>query len=296
MNRKVALITGASRGIGKACAIKFASNNFDVIINYNNSVNEAENLKKYILEKYDVSVLCIKADLSNEDEIKNMVNTIVNEFSTIDVLINNAGIAIDSLVEDKTKENFMKTLDVNLIGPFLLTRELSKHINDNGSIVNISSTNGIDTYYPYSLDYDASKAGLISLTNNLSQIYAPIRVNAVAPGWVMTDMNKELDEEYVKEESSKILLDRFAEPEEIANVVYFLASEEASYINNTVQTYTAPVSGKYLFHQGPTIPAWVKRKVLSFNTAWEAMEKSGKCSSSSWCIYSALSVSFLPNL
>ena len=234
MNRKVALITGASRGIGKACAIKFASNNFDVIINYNNSVNEAENLKKYILEKYDVSVLCIKADLSNEDEIKNMVNTIVNEFSTIDVLINNAGIAIDSLVEDKTKENFMKTLDVNLIGPFLLTRELSKHINDNGSIVNISSTNGIDTYYPYSLDYDASKAGLISLTNNLSQIYAPIRVNAVAPGWVMTDMNKELDEEYVKEESSKILLDRFAEPEEIANVVYFLASEEASYINNTV--------------------------------------------------------------
>ena len=234
MKRKVALITGASRGIGKACAIKFASNNYDVIINYNNSVNEAEELKNYILEKYDVNAVCIKADLSSEVEIKNMVNTIVDKFSTIDVLVNNAGIAIDCLVEEKTKEKFIKTLDVNLIGPFILTKEISKYINVNGSIINISSTNGIDTYYPYSLDYDASKAGLISLTNNLSQIYAPIRVNAVAPGWVMTDMNKELDLEYIKEESSKILLDRFAEPEEIANVVYFLASDEASYINNSV--------------------------------------------------------------
>ena len=103
------------------------------------------------------------------------------------------------------------------------------------SIINVSSTNGIDTYYPYSLDYDASKAGVISLTHNLSQVYSPnIRVNCVAPGWVMTDMNKDLDEEYIKEESDKILLNRFATPEEIAKVIFFLASEDASYINNTV--------------------------------------------------------------
>ena len=234
MSRKVVLITGGNRGIGKACVIKYASNNYDVIFTYNTGVNEAEELEKYILEKYDVNVLSIKLDLDSELEIMSAVNTAVDRFGKIDVLVNNAGIALDCTVEDKTKDNFIKTLSVNLIGPFLLTRELSKYINDNGSIIMVSSTNGIDTYYSYSLDYDASKAGLISLTNNLSQIYAPIRVNAIAPGWVMTDMNKELDDEYIKEESSKILLNRFAEPEEIANVIYFLSSDEASYINNSV--------------------------------------------------------------
>ena len=235
MERKVVLITGASRGIGKACAIKFASNNYDVVINYNTGVNEANELKKYILEKYDVNVLTIKANLTNEEEIMSMVKEVVDTFGKIDVLVNNAGVAIDCTVEDKTKENFIKTLDTNLIGPFLLSRECSKYMSKGSSIINVSSTNGIDTYYPYSLDYDASKAGLISLTNNLSQIYAPnIRVNTIAPGWVMTDMNKELDSEYIKEESSKILVERFAEPGEIANVIYFLASDEASYINNSV--------------------------------------------------------------
>lgn len=235
MDRKVVLITGASRGIGKECAIKFASNNYDVVINYNTGVNEANELKKYILEKYDVNVLTIKANLTNEEEIMSMVKEVVDTFGKIDVLVNNAGVAIDCTVEDKTKENFIRTLDTNLIGPFLLSRECAKYMSKGSSIINVSSTNGIDTYYPYSLDYDASKAGLISLTNNLSQIYAPyIRVNAIAPGWVMTDMNKELDSEYIEEESSKILVGRFAEPGEIANVIYFLASDEASYINNSV--------------------------------------------------------------
>ena len=125
-------------------------------------------------------------------------------------------------------------LDVNLIGPFL-TSKYALEIMNNGSIINISSTNGIDTYYSYSLDYDASKAGLINLTHNFANMYAPnIRVNCIAPGWINTEMNKELDEEYIKEECEHILLERFAEPKEIANVVFFLASDESSYITDSI--------------------------------------------------------------
>ena len=166
-----------------------------------------------------------------------MVNEVITKFGKIDVLVNNAGIAIDTLFEDKTVENFRKTIDVNLIGTFLVSKYVGEYMKkqEYGSIINVSSTNGIDTYYPMSLDYDASKAGVISLTHNLSIEYSPnIRVNAVAPGWVNTDMNKELDNEFINEENKKILLNRFAEPKEIANVIYFLGSDESSYINNTI--------------------------------------------------------------
>ena len=234
---KVALITGASRGIGASISKNLASNNCNICINYNNSENEAINLKKEIENKYKVKVLIIKADITKENEIINMVNTVIKQFNKIDILINNAGIAIDSIIEDKNINNFHKILDTNLIGPFLISREVAKYMlkEKQGCIINISSTNGIDSYYSYSLDYDASKAGLISLTHNLSEMYAPyIRVNAVAPGWVNTDMNKELDEDYIKEEEKNIYLKRFAETEEIAKVVTFLASTDASYINNEV--------------------------------------------------------------
>lgn len=232
---KVVLITGASRGIGKSIAIEYAKNGYNIVINYNKSEYGAKELEKYLVEKYNVNVLLVKADISFEDDINNLVDKVIDKFSKIDVLINNAAVAFDSLVEDKTKEIFMKTLDVNLIGPFLLSRKCSKYMSKGSSIIMISSTNGIDTYYPYSIDYDASKAGLISLMHNLSLEYSPnIRVNAVAPGWVNTDMNKELDKEYFEKECKKILLGRFAEPEEIAKVVYFLTSENASYINNSV--------------------------------------------------------------
>ncbi|MBQ2409056.1 MAG: SDR family oxidoreductase [Bacilli bacterium] len=145
--------------------------------------------------------------------------------------------AIDTLFEDKTVENFKKTLNVNLIGTFLMSKYIGEimYNNKKGNIINISSTNGIDTYYPMSLDYDASKAGVISLTKNLAVQYAPyVRVNTIAPGWVNTEMNKELDDEFINNENKKILLNRFGEPEEIAKVILFLASDDASYINGTV--------------------------------------------------------------
>lgn len=235
--RKTVLITGGSRGLGRACALKFAQLDYNIIINYNNSLKEAVSLEAYLKENYNISVLLVKADISKEDEVINMMNVIKNSFQKIDCLVNNAGIAIDTLFEDKTVQNFRKIIDVNLIGTFLVSKYIGSLMfkEKSGTIINVSSTNAIDTYYPYSLDYDASKAGVISLTHNLARQFAPyIRVNCVAPGWINTEMNKELDKEFIEEENKKILLGRFSEPSEIANVIAFLASDEASYINGSV--------------------------------------------------------------
>lgn len=234
---KVALVTGSSKGIGRAIAINLAKKNCDVIIHYNNSYNEAL-ITKEECEKYNVKTLLVKADLSSEEDIKNMMNEIMNHFEKIDILVNNAGMAIDTLFEEKNKDNFMKTLEVNLVGTFLVSKYVSELMikNKYGKIVNISSTNGIDKYFPMCLDYDASKAGIISLTHNLALQLAPyVNVNCVAPGWIGTENElKDIDREYQKLEEEKIFVKRIGTPEEVANVVTFLVSDEASYINNTI--------------------------------------------------------------
>ncbi|MCI5732972.1 MAG: SDR family oxidoreductase [Tenericutes bacterium] len=235
--KKVVLITGGSRGIGKSTAIEFAKNGYNIIINYLSDDKSAEHIKSFLVENYDVDVMTYKCDVKDELKVKCMVEDVINYFGRIDVLVNNAAIAIDTLVEDKNKDDFKKILDTNLIGPFILSRSVAKVMmkNKKGSIINVSSTNAIDTYYEYSLDYDASKAALISLTHNLAKYYAPyIRVNAVAPGWVDTDMNKNLSLDYIKKECEDIYLKRFGKPEEIAKAIYFLASDNASYITGEV--------------------------------------------------------------
>lgn len=237
MEKKIVLITGASSKIGMCIADKLASQNYELILTYNKNKELIENLKKELLSKYNIDVLLIKADLREEKEIKNIIDCAINKYGRIDILINNAAIEHDNTLENKTKEEFMDVLNVNLIAPFLLSKYAAKYMikNKYGKIINIASTNGIDTYYPSSLDYDASKAGLISLTHNLAIELAPyITVNAIAPGWTNTDMNKNLSEEQKKKINERILLKRFANPDEIANVVAFLASPEASYINNEV--------------------------------------------------------------
>lgn len=227
----VVLVTGSSKGIGKATVLKYAKEGYDVVINYNSSYEEAIEVER-LAKEYNVNTLVVKCDISNEEEVKFMINTIKDTFGRLDVLINNAGIAIDTTFEDKTVDNFRRTLDVNLIGTFLVSKYASI-IMDKGVIINISSTNGIDTTYPESLDYDASKAGVISLTHNLATEFAPnIRVNAVCPGWVNTDMNKELDDSFVKEETKKIKLGRFAEPSEIADAIYNISI--STYINDSI--------------------------------------------------------------
>ena len=234
---KTVLVTGSSRGLGKSTIIKFAENGYNVVINYNNSEKVAYELQKYIEDNFKVGVLTVKADVGNENDVKEMFNIIIDKFGSIDGVVNNAAIAIDTVFEQKTVDNFNKILNTNLIGTFLVSKYASKYMLEKkqGNIINISSTNGIDTYYPYSMDYDASKAGIISLTKNLAKELSPyIRVNCVCPGWITTDMNNSLDKEYMSKEITKINLKRFAEPKEIANVVYFLATDEASYVNGSV--------------------------------------------------------------
>lgn len=228
---KVVLVTGSSRGIGRATILKYAKEGYDVVINYNSDLEGALEVER-LAKEFGVNALVIKCDISNEQEVIDMIDKVKEVFGRIDVLVNNAGIAIDTTFEDKTVDNFRKTLDVNLIGTFLVSKYTAK-IMDEGVIINISSTNGLDTTYPESLDYDASKAGVISLTHNLATKYAPnIRVNAICPGWVNTDMNKELDTEFIKEETKKIKLGRFAEPEEIAEAIYNISI--SSYINDSI--------------------------------------------------------------
>ena len=237
MNRKVVLITGSSRGIGRSTAIKYAQNNYNVVINYNNSYDKARELGDYLVSTYGIEVMIVKADVGNEVEVKDMVDKVISKFGNIDVLVNNASIAIDSDFTCKDSNSFNEILNTNLVGTFLVSKEVSKYMKDNGSgvIINVSSTNGIDSMYVESLEYDASKAGVISLTHNLAEYLKPyVRVNCVCPGWVNTDMNKDLDNAYIEQENKRIMLNRFAEPEEIANVIYFLATDEASYINNSI--------------------------------------------------------------
>ena len=231
------LVTGGSRGIGEAISREFARKGYDVIINFKNSMDRAEELKEELEAEYGVSVMLAQADITDEVSVENMIDEIITELGSIDVLVNNAGIVIDREFEDRTLQDWKQTLNVNLIAPFLLTKLVGSEMvkQEHGSIVNISSTNGINTYYPTSVDYDASKAGLISLTYDSAVQFAPyVRVNCVAPGWVNTEMNDELPEDFVKSETERILVKRFAEPEEIAKAVYFLASEDASFINGTV--------------------------------------------------------------
>lgn len=234
-NHKVAIITGSSKGIGAATATVFAQNNYDIVLNCHSDLKTLQKIKEEIEANYKVKVLTILGDVSNEEDVLNLLNTTVKEFNRIDVLVNNAAIAIDTTLEDKTTTNFKRILDVNLIGTFLTCKHIGTYMKKQGygSIVNVSSTNGIDSYYPYSMDYDASKAGVISLTHNFALEYAPnIQVNTIAPGWVNTPMNKELSAEYKKEEESHILLGRFAEPEEIALEIYHIAT--SSYLNDSL--------------------------------------------------------------
>lgn len=232
---KVALVTGASRGIGRSIALSLAEQGSKVVVNF---VKEKERALETVseIERAGGAAFPIQADVSNEEQVKAMIEKAVDVYGTIDILVNNAGMVIDLPFKERAVEHWKRTLEVNLIGSFLCAKHASKYMTQRGGcIVNIASTNGIDSLNPESIDYDASKAGVISLTKNLATELAPhVRVNCVAPGWVNTEINADLDKEYIKSEVEKILVGRFGEPAEIAHLVTFLVSDKASFINGSV--------------------------------------------------------------
>ena len=230
------LITGGASGLGKALVKEYLKEGNNVIFTYNSS-----EVKYDELDSISSNYLAIKTDLTKEEDINNLYKESINKYNSIDILINNAAIEIDKEFNDKTKEDFMKTLEINTVAPFLLSRLVGKSMYDNkkGVIINISSNNSINKYDPITLEYDASKCALNSISHNLAKEFAPyVRVNTIAPGWILTDKIKELNDslnnKLVEEESKNILLNRFATMKDISNLVMFLTSDKASYINDEI--------------------------------------------------------------
>ena len=235
---KTVLITGAAGGIGSAIAKELAQSGYDLILNYYSSEKKALQLREELSRDCHIRCMAFKADVSREEEVNAMVAKAEELFGGVDILINNAAIDAPDLFLRKDAEMFRRILDVNVVGAYNCARRVYGNMlqKEYGRIINISSTNGINTYYPVCFDYDASKAALNSLTHNLAVQFAPyVHVNAIAPGFIGTEKELEgYDEAFLKEECEKILLQRYGKPEEVAHLVKFLISEEADYINNTI--------------------------------------------------------------
>ena len=232
MNKKVVLITGAAKGIGAEVAKEFAKNGYQLILHYFTSVDKVVKLKKELEIKYNTEVFLVKADLSIELEINNMIKEICNKFDRIDVLVNNAALSMDCDILEKTKEQFIKVLEVNLIAPFLLVKKLST-VLEGGTVINISSTDADDTGSSFSIDYCASKAGLNSLTKTLALAYPNIRICAVAPNWVKTEAILEMDPVYLENELKRIGQKELIEPSVVAKKIMEIV-ENKKIISGTI--------------------------------------------------------------
>lgn len=233
---KTAFITGATRGIGKQIAIEFAKEGYNIAINYRDENKQVLDTKSEI-EKYNVKCITVQGDVSNFDDAKRCVEEIIKELGSIDVLVNNAGITRDMLILRMQKEDFESVINVNLIGTFNITKNVIPYMmkKRSGRIINIASVVGISGNAGQT-NYAASKAGIIGFTKSLAKEVASrnILVNAVAPGFIQTDMTAVLKEEVKNEIAKNIPLKRMGTAKDVANVIKFLASEESSYITGQV--------------------------------------------------------------
>lgn len=233
---KVALVTGAARGIGRAIAIKLAGNGYDVIVNYNGSIEKANETVEEC-KKLGSNSKAYKCDVSDYNAVEQMVKDIIAEYGKIDCLVNNAGITKDTLLLRMTEEDFDKVIDINLKGAFNCLKHVSKYMIKarSGKIISLSSVVGVSGNAGQ-VNYSASKAGIIGMTKSAAKELAArgITVNAIAPGYIETDMTNVLSDDVKDGIKKSIPLSRLGQPEDIANAVNFLASDDASYITGQV--------------------------------------------------------------
>lgn len=216
---KTVLITGASRGIGASIALEFAKNNYNAVISYNSSKCEGEKVKEYIEKNYKVKCLMVKCDISSEIEVSHMVDLSLKEFGNIDVLINNASVSMDNDIMSKSKDEFLRVVEVNLVGTFLVTREVIKKCNVN-TIVNISSTDSTSTYSKLNIDYSCSKAGVNILSKTFSLCYPDIKICTIMPNWVNSETVLSMNSDYLEEEMKRIGQKKLIDKEYVARKTY----------------------------------------------------------------------------
>ncbi len=236
LNGKCALVTGASRGIGKAIALKLASLGANLVLNYRSSEAEALEVEKEI-KNMGVEAISVKGDISKLEDVENLVAAAKEKFGVIDIMVNNAGITKDNLILRMKEEDFDKVIDVNLKGVFNCLKVITPIMvrQKHGKIVNLSSVVGISGNAGQ-VNYAASKAGVIGMTKSLAKEVGSrgINVNAVAPGFIETDMTEVLGEKYKDEMKKNIPLKKLGKPEDVANVVAFLVSESSDYVTGQV--------------------------------------------------------------
>ncbi|MDV2580566.1 3-oxoacyl-[acyl-carrier-protein] reductase [Alkalibacillus haloalkaliphilus] len=229
---KAALVTGASRGIGKAIAIELAKQGANVVVNYAGSKDKAEAVVDEI-KQLGRDAFAVQANVSNSDEVKDIIKQTVDHFGSLDILVNNAGITRDNLLMRMKEEEFDEVIDTNLKGVFNclkgVTRQMMKQRS--GKIINVASIVGV-TGNPGQANYVAAKSGVIGMTKSVAKELAArnVNVNAVAPGFIATDMTDELSDEAKQQMYDLIPLDRLGDPEDVAKVVRFLASDDANYM------------------------------------------------------------------
>lgn len=236
LNGKVAIVTGGSRGIGKEVAKKLATLGSNLVINYTSKEEEALRTKEEI-EALGVKCIVLKCDVSNSEEVNSMISSTLEEFNKVDILVNNAGITRDGLLMRMKEEDFDKVIEINLKGTFNCTKAVTKPMMKQkyGKIINIASVVGVIGNAGQA-NYCASKAGVIGFTKATARELASrnININAVAPGFIDTDMTKVLSDAIKQSMLSNIPKNTFGTPEDVANVIAFLASDMSSYVTGQV--------------------------------------------------------------